>query len=144
MTSISEFLTTDHKSCDRLFADAEAAVGGGDWANAKAGYGAFQDALQQHFAMEEEVLFPAFETASGMTQGPTQVMRAEHRQMSNLLNLMSAALARKDASAWLGDADTLLILMQQHNVKEEQMLYPMAERALAGKQGELLVRMRQV
>ena len=28
--------------------------------------------------------------------------------------------------------DTLLMLIQQHNIKEEGMLYPMAENVLAG------------
>ena len=49
----------------------------------------FQDALLHHFAMEEEVMFPAFEARTGMTQGPTAVMRSEHRQMTDLLNRMS-------------------------------------------------------
>ena len=51
-------------------------------------------------------------------------------------------MARKDSDAYLGDADTLLIIMQQHNVKEEQMLYQMADQALAGELDEVVGRMR--
>ena len=142
MTTISDFLVPDHKRCDNLFAAAEAAVAEQDWTKAAAGFATFEDALQHHFAMEEEVMFPAFEGRTGMRQGPTMVMRTEHRQMTDLLKRMSAAIGRKDADAFLGDADTLLILMQQHNVKEEQMLYQMADQALANEMEQVVGRMR--
>jgi hemerythrin-like domain-containing protein len=89
-------------------------------------------------------MFPAFEARTGMTQGPTAVMRSEHSQMTGLLNRLYDATARKDMNAYLGDADTLLILMQQHNVKEEQMLYRMADQALVNELDEVVGRMRAV
>jgi iron-sulfur cluster repair protein YtfE (RIC family) len=144
MTTISEFLVPDHKRCDNLFAATEAAVARQDWVNASTGFDAFQGALLHHFAMEEEIMFPAFEGRTGMRQGPTMVMRTEHRQMTDLLTRMSAAIGRKDENAFLGDADTLLILMQQHNVKEEQMLYQMADQALANELDQVVGRMRAV
>jgi hemerythrin-like domain-containing protein len=142
MTTISDFLAPDHQRCDNLFAAAEAAAAHGDWDNAATGFRHFQDALLHHFAMEEEVMFPAFEARTGMTQGPTAMMRSEHRQMTDLLNQMADAAARKDRDGFLGDADTLLIIMQQHNMKEEQMLYQMADQALAGELDDLVERMR--
>lgn len=142
MTTISDFLAPDHQRCDNLFAAAESAAAHGDWDNAATGFSRFQDALLHHFAMEEEVMFPAFEARTGMTQGPTAMMRSEHRQMTSLLNQMAEAAARKDSDSFLGDADTLLIIMQQHNMKEEQMLYQMADQALAGELDELVERMR--
>jgi hemerythrin-like domain-containing protein len=142
MTTISNFLATDHKRCDTLFAAAESAASDGDWEVAAPEFGSFRDAMLHHFSMEEEVMFPAFETSTGMKQGPTAVMRSEHRQMTGLFDSMAGALARKDTNAYLGDADTLLIIMQQHNVKEEQMLYRMADQALAHEVDEVLVRMR--
>lgn len=144
MPTISAFLTPDHQHCDALFAAAEAAAAQGDWHAAAEAWSRFQDALRHHFAMEEEVMFPAFEARTGMTQGPTQVMRMEHRQMSDLLNQLSDAAARQDADAFLGDCETLLIIMQQHNMKEEQMLYHMADQVLAGEAEEVIGRMRAV
>jgi hemerythrin-like domain-containing protein len=142
MTTISDFLSSDHKHCDLLFAAAESTVSNGDWDVATPEFGRFRDAMLHHFDMEEEVMFPAFETRTGMKQGPTAMMRSEHRQMTDLFNRMSVAITRKDINAYLGDADTLLIIMQQHNVKEEQMLYRMADRALASEVDEVLGRMR--
>jgi hemerythrin-like domain-containing protein len=142
MTTISNFLSSDHKHCDTLFAAAESAVSNGDWDIAAPEFGRFRNAMLHHFAMEEEIMFPAFETRTGMKQGPTAVMRSEHLQMTGLFDSMAGAIARKDSNACLGDADTLLIIMQQHNVKEEQMLYRMADQALASEMDEVLVRMR--
>lgn len=142
MTAISNYLAADHKHCDQLFASAEEMVAKNDWDDAAARFGQFHDVLLHHFAMEEEVMFPAFEARTGITQGPTAVMRSEHGQMTDLLNRMSGAINRKDANSYLGDSDTLLILMQQHNVKEEQMLYRMADQVLASEQDEVVGRMR--
>lgn len=144
MTTISGFLAPDHKRCDELFAAAEVSVSNGDWGNATTEFGRFRDALLHHFAMEEEVMFPAFEARTGKRAGPTMVMRSEHSQMTDLLIRMSNAIARKNADAYLGDADTLLIFMQQHNVKEEQMLYQMADQVLASELDEVVGRMRAV
>lgn len=144
MTTISNYLGTDHKHCDGLFAAAEEAAAKDDWDNAAASFRSFYNALLHHFSMEEEVMFPAFESRTGMRQGPTGVMRSEHSQMTSLLNRMHDATARKDKNAYLGDADTLLILMQQHNVKEEQMLYQMADQALVSELDEVVARMRAV
>lgn len=141
MNTFSSYMGDDHSRCDELFAAAEAAVDSGDWQQAAAAHQQFIDAMQHHFAMEEEQLFPAFEEASGSSAGPTAVMRHEHGQMRELFELMYRALARQDSSAYLGDSETLLILMQQHNAKEEQMLYPMSDRLLQGQQEAMLEKM---
>jgi hemerythrin-like domain-containing protein len=100
--------------------------------------------MRRHFSMEEDVLFPAFEQRTGMSGGPTFVMREEHRQMNGLLAEMGAALARRDGQAYLGQSETLLMLMRQHNMKEENILYPMSDQALADRQSELLAAMEAV
>jgi hemerythrin-like domain-containing protein len=79
-----------------------------------------------------------------MTQGPTQMMRMEHIQMRELFDQLDASLKRQDSDAFLGDCETLLIIMQQHNMKEEQMLYPMADQVLAGEAEELVGHMRAI
>ncbi len=124
---IAGYLTEDHQRCDALFAEAEQKVSEGDWAAARTAFDRMRQAIEHHFAMEEEVFFPAFEETTGMTMGPTQVMRQEHAQMRALFDAMAGALESGDAEAYLGDSETLLILMQQHNAKEEQILYPMLD-----------------
>lgn len=137
MTTISEFMTTAHRDCDELFARAEEAAG--DWGRTAIELGALRRALEQHLAMEEEVLFPAFEEQTGTSGGgPTATMRAEHEQIRALLEQLGDAVAEGDEKRYLGLADTLLILMQQHNMKEESMMYPMLDSAVAERAAELI------
>jgi hemerythrin-like domain-containing protein len=142
MQTFTNFMGGDHHQCDQYFAEAEAAVESGAWQHAATAHRQFIEAMQRHFAMEEELLFPAFEQASGNPSGPTTVMRHEHEQMRSLFGEMDEAVAQQDADAYLGTSETLLILMQQHNAKEEQILYPMSERLLAEQQEALLADMQ--
>ncbi|MBF0461576.1 MAG: hemerythrin domain-containing protein [Magnetococcales bacterium] len=121
------FFIRDHRHCDTLYAEAENAANEGETARMADICHRFLVAMTHHFRMEEEGLFPAFEEKTGMRQGPTMVMRSEHEQMRGLMRQMHQAADTEDADLLLRAGGTLLFVMQQHNVKEEQMLYPMAE-----------------
>ncbi len=144
MTLLSHYLTTEHNQCDDLYAEAESAVAATDWAIAEACFKAFEAATLGHFAREESVLFPAFETATGMQHGPTEVMRAEHAEIVEGLAGLREAIARRDGHGYLGLAETVLMLMRQHNLKEEGILYLMADRALANDVSELVSKMESI
>ncbi|MBW6487886.1 hemerythrin domain-containing protein [Sulfurimonas sp.] len=130
MSTIKEYLTASHGQCDELFANMEDAVSK-SIESAKEAYEAFAKETERHFQMEERVMFFEFEQKTGMTQGPTAVMRHEHVQMRNLTQEMGKAIDAKDKDKFFGNSETLMILMQQHNMKEEQMLYTMAQQHLS-------------
>ena len=50
--------------------------------------------------------------------------------MRGVMATMAEAVTERDVELLLDHGDTLLMLIQQHNVKEESMLYSMSERAL--------------
>ncbi|MDY0012878.1 MAG: hemerythrin domain-containing protein [Rhodocyclaceae bacterium] len=135
MTSLSGLMGRNHTDCDDAFAAAEAAAMAGDWSACRTAMSRFERMLLAHFLAEEELLFPAFEAATGMASGPTVVMRQEHQQMRDLCADMSAAAQACDPSTLAGAADTLLVLMQQHNMKEENILYPMCDQAVGSERG---------
>lgn len=130
MSSIQDFFSEQHRSCDELFEKMEAAVSQDDWQQAESLFEHLSTDTLQHFANEEQVLFPLFEEKTGMRQGPTQVMRSEHRELRELLQRIGAAVQVRDRDEVLGTAETFFLFLQQHNVKEEQVLYPMADQAL--------------
>lgn len=149
MTTISARLGGHHRECDALFASADNAVAQGDWAVATTAFAAFRRELEAHFEAEENVLFPRFEAVTGMTSGPTEVMRAEHAGMRESLARIADALLRRDADDFGGESETLFVMMQQHNMKEEGVLYPMCDRhlvaevdALAGDIGRVIAEAR--
>jgi hemerythrin-like domain-containing protein len=127
---IQEFMAGDHRFCDGFYAQAQSAVEHGRWEQAQQAYAKFVELVQQHFCAEEHVLFPSFEEATGMTQGPTQVMRQEHQQMRALMQAAMDALQARDADEYSGHAETQFMLMQQHNAKEENVLYPLCDQHL--------------
>lgn len=131
MDTIRESMADNHRYCDDCFVAVEKAVADGAWDKASKAFSHFSEAILRHFDIEESMLFPAFEEATGMRMGPTQVMRGEHIQMRELIEAAGAALAAHDAEDLSGYAETLLIMMQQHNVKEENVLYPMIDQHLA-------------
>jgi len=141
---ITDFMGDDHRRCDLIFASAEESVSKGDWSSAESNNRRFLEAMEHHFRMEEEMLFPRFEEVSGHATGPTEMMRHEHRQMRQLFEQMNQAVSAQSADDYLGASETLLILMQQHNAKEEQMLYPMSDQVLAGEQDELINKLEAV
>lgn len=138
MTSIAELMTHDHRSCDHDFARAETLAHKKDWNAAALALEAFTTGLEAHFQAEEQELFPRFEAVTGMTQGPTQVMRDEHADMRATLAQLRAALDSRDLDEFAGEAETLLIMMQQHNMKEENILYPMCDLRLGGERDALV------
>ena len=143
MTSISAYMTQDHRHCDDSYAAAEEKVAAGRWDEAAQSWEIFRNALETHLNREESFLFPAFEAQTGNTQGPTAVMRMEHEQMRSLVSAMDEAIVATDADSFLGLAETLMILVQQHNMKEEQILYPMSDQVLSAPDG-LIEQMKKV
>lgn len=130
--SIREFFIDDHKICDEHWAAVEAAITGKNATQITTAWEKFERLMHRHLRWEEEVLFPALEDATGMHGGgPTFVMRHEHQQMRGLLAQMQAAVKQGRFDAVLDDGDTLLMIIQQHNAKEEGILYPMADNVLA-------------
>lgn len=138
MDTITSYLSSDHERCDNLFADAETLVDQAKWEDAAARLKEFAEALERHFAMEEQILFQAFEKATGNSAGPTAVMRMEHQQIRAILQRLHEASAARDAESFLGFSETLNTMMQQHNMKEESILYVMTDRVLSTQREDII------
>jgi hemerythrin-like domain-containing protein len=141
MTSIQEFMTQHHKQCDDLLVDAEGAIAANDWTEFALGWSAFEKETLHHFELEEQVLFPEFEAQTGMVGGPTNVMRQEHSQIRAMFEQMQQAIAEQNQERAIGVIESTMLFIQQHNMKEEQILYPMSDNRLNNGE-ELVARMK--
>ena len=144
MQTINEYMAADHARCDQLYADGEAELLSGSFEKGRENMLAFEAGMRRHFEMEEAILFPAFEEATGMIQGPTMVMRAEHVQMNGVLAQIKESLEIDDPDTTLGAGETLLMLIQQHNMKEEGILYPMVDQHLTDQVPGLIQKMDSI
>lgn len=138
MSSVSRYMRADHRYCDGLFDLIEPLACDGKWEEAQQALLAFRCALERHLEREERVLFPAMETAHGGPLGPTRTLRMEHDGMRALLTAADGAGARCDLEELSAALETLHIMLQQHYLKEESVLYPLADALSAGEAGDLL------
>jgi len=128
--TISNFMQDNHRHCDALYAAVEETVANEAWERAQAEWQAFTGEFSEHVDRREEgQLFPALEAAGGPA-GPIAVMRAEHEQMRALVSQMEQAMTARDREEFLGLGETLMMLTQQHNMKEENILYPIMDQCI--------------
>lgn len=143
MSDIKEFLTNDHRACDEAFAAMEDAVAAKS-SDAERLYENFSNDLANHFSMEEIVLFPMLGQAHSEANAITKAMEMEHEQMRTLLSKMRKAVESMDKESFFSLSETLMILMQQHNMKEEQLLYALAQQHLGEDADHIIRQMRSV
>jgi iron-sulfur cluster repair protein YtfE (RIC family) len=123
--SVTGVLGLDHRRLDGILADAKRCLSAGDLPRASARFAAFRDGLERHIAVEEEILFPCFESLTGATAGPTQVMRMEHAELRRLMAEVAASLGDEEQATPLA---ALTARIYAHNGKEERILYPAVDR----------------
>lgn len=121
--SIKSFFSADHDRLDKLFKEWQTKKYE-DFASAKNAFREFLIGLRRHIEWEEKVLFPAFERKTGMTeQGPTAVMRYEHKEIKRILESIHDYVRNSNPNT--GDLEEeLLSVLSGHNEKEEEILYP--------------------
>lgn len=137
--SIAETLTADHRRCDHLLTLIESAASSQDWRRINSESRDFAAAMERHFQFEEETLFPPLEATAPMASGPTGVMRQEHAQVRQLMADLQTAVLARDSDECTGLTETLHFAIQQHNAKEEAILYPLADQVLGAQGADLLV-----
>ncbi|MCC7418468.1 MAG: DUF2249 domain-containing protein [Acidobacteria bacterium] len=144
--SVTEFLEEDHRHIDAVFPEVERLMAASAFPESADRFEEGACGLLHHIEAEERLLFPAFEQATGIHNGPTSVMRAEHAEIRRIIDAVRAALGQPDADAAKTALGRLVELLATHNAKEEQILYPMTDRVIggAGERAELIRRMQAV
>lgn len=130
MPTISSLLTSHHRICGQRLESTADAVEQGNWDGASESCASLRTELARHIRLEEDVLFPAFEQASGTTDGPTAVMQTEHARIATLLDKLAASIDQRKPDDFESAYMRFNTLMREHNRKEEQILYPACDRLL--------------
>ena len=124
MNGVTDFMSKDHDRLDSLFKDfqskkiTEPEI-------AKKSLSSFKSGLERHIVWEEDILFPVFEDKTEMhKEGPTFVMRSEHREIKNFLERIHSKLVKEDINDLSELEKALFKVLSDHNQKEENILYP--------------------
>jgi iron-sulfur cluster repair protein YtfE (RIC family) len=129
--SITRYLCWDNDRLDGLLGEVTRRVETGHFGAASCLFAAFDEGLRHHMRIEEEILFPLFEARTGLPNGPTATMRAEHIVIAAELVRMRLALQSVDVSGYAAGLEQLHELLSQHGDKEEQVLYPATDDILS-------------
>lgn len=127
----TSYLQGDHRRLDTLMERCRECVSSLQMDLAARLFAEFRLGLMRHIKIEEGLLFPEFELATGISrsQGPTGVMRFEHEEIIRLLELMRDLFnwPRPDAQEFERLHASIMVLLHEHNGKEERTLYPMTD-----------------
>ncbi len=90
------------------------------------------EALDAHFRQEEDELFPRLSRVMGHDGGPVRVMLEEHRIIREAHARMQDELdsPAPDSTTVRRSGETILNVLRDHIHKEDNVLFPMAERFL--------------
>ncbi len=123
--TITEYFQSDHRRLDAIYAIFEDAAYDSRWPDALNAFREFRLGLRRHIKAEEEILFPAFEEHTGMHDaGPTFVMRMEHKDIKELMDRITGSTEKGDGPVVSDAASALKNLLADHNMKEENIMYP--------------------
>lgn len=103
----------------------------------------FSSDLDYHSVREEDILFRRMEVYLGKGGGPISVMEYEHQQAHGFINEFlkntegSSQLTTDDMMQNVGLIRNAYHTLLSHFTKEEQVLYPMAERMFTDEEKEI-------
>jgi regulator of cell morphogenesis and NO signaling len=133
--TITAFYEQDHDRLDELFKTFQK-LKRSEFSMAKEAFKEFKIGLQRHIVWEEELLFPLWEEKTGRSEeGPTVVMRAEHRQIRQQLDAIHNKVAELNPGSDQ-EEQVLLDVLSSHNRKEERALYPAIDQIVSVEERE--------
>ncbi|MCG3205775.1 MAG: Iron-sulfur cluster repair protein YtfE [Elusimicrobia bacterium] len=125
--SITEFFENDHREIDAIFEG----LSYGDAAKDLALFKEFDRRLERHIRWEEDLLFPAIGAINPMiAQGPVRVMKLEHEAIRHSKAKAKEAFEKGDLAGSREHSEAVKEVLTQHNIKEEQILYPTCDQSL--------------
>ena len=144
MDKIADIMGKDHDRLDGIFQEFRSTKSN-DFENARKLFSDFKTDLERHIIWEEDILFPMFESRTGMyDSGPTAVMRMEHRQIKGFLEQIHNAISSGNLKTEEFEKG-LIEVLTAHNNKEESILYPWIDNSISeDERQQSLLRMKNL
>ena len=144
MTTILEFMSEDHDRLDnkiRMYSTEKLV----NVERAESIFLFFKSELERHIIWEEDILFPVFERKTGIKDaGPTLIMRMEHIQIKNHLQEIKRKLHAKKIQDPCEEEVALFKVLESHNQKEENILYPGIDNLTSEQEKEQMIKQMSV
>jgi hemerythrin-like domain-containing protein len=137
------WLLHDHKKYNAVVHELRDLVRDEAWRGAEDKFCQLSDDLEDHMAMEEQVIFPFYDLMIGTRNSSTGEMRREHDRIRGCLISLSRSLESQDTEEILYDADSLDRIMDAHHDHEEGAFLPHASQILLEKRSEVIDRLHR-
>ena len=137
MSSSDSWLIHEHSLYENLLSRCQDAMEIEDWRGADLVFGELVTHLKRHMALEEEVLYAAYEATVEAPQGPTKALREEHDQIVRLVRDMVRVIKTRNSDHVLECLVHLEKQMIKHHEKEEDIFLPMASHILDARREEI-------
>jgi len=138
MNPTDNWLVHEHSLYEELLSRCREAAETEDWGSVDRVVHELVAHLKRHMALEEEVLFPAYEATPHAPQGPTTALREEHANIVRLIRDTAQVIRTRDSDHVLECLAQLEYHMIKHHEKEEDIFLPMASHILNSSRDELL------
>jgi iron-sulfur cluster repair protein YtfE (RIC family) len=126
-----------HGQLEELFLQHQEALVALDIPRARALLERYRRALEVHMRDEDELLLPLYERAGAAPRGPVELFSGEHekirRQLTrffSLLDELAQAVTPRGVVALITDQALFKGLMEHHDLRERELLYPTLDRAV--------------
>jgi hemerythrin-like domain-containing protein len=143
MNNNDNWLVHEHSQYENLLSQLQDAAEMEDWGTLDIAFNELVTHLKQHMAMEEEVLYPAYESTPHAPQGPTMALREEHSSIVRLIQDLARVIKARGSEHVLECLAHLEYQMIKHHEKEEDIFLPMASHILNTSREELLRKLEE-
>lgn len=123
--TVCDYLNWDHRRMEEILADGLALARAGNWDEAQQRCAEHGLALLHHAYIEDSILFPAYDAATGnLPDGPTALMMEEHHGVRAGIERIQRAAKARDLDALEDAHEALVNAAAEHHAKEEEILFP--------------------
>jgi hemerythrin-like domain-containing protein len=139
-----------HELLDALFARHQEALLGSDIDQARELLRRYERELNAHMRVEEDLLLPVYERAGRVAGGPPEFYTGEHQRMREFVGRFHESLdelalnppeAPQRVIALLDQQAIYKHLVEHHDLREQNLLYPILDRVTAdSERAELMAR----
>jgi hemerythrin-like domain-containing protein len=136
---VTTWFARDHELLDGLRLALVRVGCAGRYGEARELFDVYEARLRRHLRLEEDVVFPVFEARSGLLDGPTSALRADHRDIRRAVEMMGAALRGADEAAFRQAAAFLGEAAASHTSREDHILFPTTDQLLTPSERARLV-----
>jgi iron-sulfur cluster repair protein YtfE (RIC family) len=143
MTSTDNWLVHEHSLYEDLLSRCQDAAEMEEWKAVDLAFNELVTHLKRHMAVEEDVLYPAYESEPNAPQGPTTALREEHSAIIRLIGDLARVIKTRGSEHVLECLTHLENQMIKHHEKEEDIFLPMASHILYASRDELVRKLNE-